>query len=113
LTLELHLLALLLLEVLEVPVLPREGGGVLPDEVDPRAVYGIMGEPIAGNAFVDEESVLLESLVLQLQKLPVGVRVLPKGRLEFLPFDLVCNGEGLRLGQGLVGRLQEEVRPSH
>ena len=94
-------------------MLPRQGGGVLPDEVDPRAVYGIMGEPIAGNAFVDEESVLLESLVLQLQELPVGVRVLPQGRLESLPFYLICNGEGLRLGQGLVGRLQEEVRPSH
>lgn len=45
-------------------MLSRQGGSVLPDEVDPRAVNGIMSEPIAGNAFVDEESVLLESLVL-------------------------------------------------
>lgn len=50
-----------------------KGSDVLADEVDSRAVYGIMSESIARNAFVYVESVFFESLVLEVQESAVGV----------------------------------------
>ncbi len=59
-----QLLPLLLLETMEVLVVPCQGSDVPSDKVDSRAVDRIVCKSIARDAFVYEQPVLFECLVL-------------------------------------------------
>jgi hypothetical protein len=59
-----QLLPLLLLETIKVLVMPRQGSDIPSDKVDSRAVYSIVCKSIARDAFVYEQPVLFECLVL-------------------------------------------------